>query len=122
MDIYKGTELKVAITLEANGFDMDKDGFRIEVASLRDSVYADTLEDAGGDQYNGIILYKDLAPVNPQDDSAPEVYQWYAIIDTSRLSLGDLRMIATAYVPDAHADGGIRSEIAVAKLCKLVNP
>lgn len=113
MDIYKGTELKVAITLEANGFDMDKDGFRIEVASLRDSVYADTLYDAGGDHYNGIVLYKEIAPENNQ---------WYAIIDTSRLSVGDLRMIATAYVPDAHADGGIRSEIAVAKLCKLVNP
>ena len=48
----------------------------------------------------------------------------YAIVNTENELRpgGNLKVVATAYVPDAHADDGIRKQIATAVLDKFIEP
>lgn len=47
---------------------------------------------------------------------------WFAIVDTSKLLPGTMRVVSTAYIVDAHANDGVRNDIQVAQLAKLVEP
>lgn len=47
---------------------------------------------------------------------------WFAIVDTSHLNVGDMRVIATAHIVDPNANDGVRDDISVAPLGRLVNP
>ncbi len=108
-NFYKGTEIKFAFTITAEGFDMDTDDFDLEVASPRDSV---TGSKSGSSTSGGS---EDLS-IKKEDDT------WYAIANTEKLSKGDLRVIATAHITDASAYDGVRNEIAVASLGTLLLP
>lgn len=112
-NIYKGTEVKFKVELTAEGFSMDNNDFDIEVVSPRGSVtgsktgsIADNNVTSNG---NGVVIFK-------------ESNSWYAIADTTDLAKGDLRVIATARIPDTNADDGIRNDVAVASLGTLVIP
>lgn len=124
-DFIKGTQGKFAINIEAQGFSMDRDDFEIEVISTRGSVKGYNSPKLG--QSSGIRIYKEEATASStveDSDSSDEketTSTWYAIFDTANLSVGPLRVVATAYIPDEHAVDGIREEIAVARLGKLIN-
>lgn len=112
---YKGAEIKFLIELTAEGFSMDDDDFDIEVASPRDSVIG--YKDATKSSDTDVVIFQETVTSGGNSASA-----WYAIVDTKNLSLGDLRVIATAHVIDPNANDGVRNDVAVAPLGKLLNP
>lgn len=123
-DFIKGTKVKFAINIEAQGFSMDRDDFEIEVMSPRESVKGYSSLKLG--QSSGIVIYEEKATASSTEedsDSSEEgtMSTWYAILDTANLSVGQLRVVATAYIPDENDIDGIRKEIATARLGKLVN-
>lgn len=107
---YKGDEIKFSIDLTAEGFSMDDDDFDIEVRSPSRSVKGYKNPPAGEENLE-LIIYREAS------DGV-----WYCILDTSGLGVGTLGVVATAYVPDAHANDGIRTLIAKAVLGKLEAP
>ena len=120
---YRGTEIKFRIDLKAQGFSMDEDDFEIQVSSGRSSVkgYKTPGESANPD----LIIFRD--PEEGSSDSSSSYYDdgespWFGIVDTSKLTTGDMRVIGIAHVPDAKANDGIRDDVAVASLGKLQEP
>lgn len=101
---FKGDEIKFAITLEAEGFSMDTDDFDIEVKSGNTSIKG--YQGVQKEESSGIVIFK-------------EGDAWYAIADTAGLATGTMRVIATAHIPDANANDGIRKNIAVQPLGQL---
>lgn len=124
---YKGDEIKFAINIEAPGFDMETDDFDIEVKSGNKSVKG--YKDATKTEDTAVVIFKETTTVQPDtedsnDDSQEPVTvnTWYAIVNTAELPVGQMRVIATAYIVDANADDGVRKSIAVAQLDRLVEP
>lgn len=105
--IFKGDEAKFSINLTAPGFSMDTDDFDIEVVSS----IGGSLKGSKGGTGTDVIIFK-------------EGDAWYAIVNTENELRpgGNLKVVATAYVPDAHADDGIRKQIATAVLDKFIEP
>lgn len=105
--IFKGDEAKFSINLTAPGFSMDTDDFDIEVVST----IGGSLKGSKGGTGTDVIIFK-------EDDA------WYAIVNTANELRpgGSLKVIATAYVPDAHADDGVRKQIATTVLDKFIEP
>lgn len=121
---YKNDEIKFAIKLEAPGFAMDTDDFDIEVKSGNTSVKG--YKDASKSQDTDVVIFKETETVQPETPEGEEpadpvtVNTWYAIVDTSKLAFGKMRVIATAYIVDANANDGVRKNIAVQTLGNLV--
>jgi hypothetical protein len=108
--MYQGDEKKFAIELTAPGFNIDTDDFDLEVKSPKVSLKAS--KEASTEQL--IIFYETVTPAE-----GDPYKQWYAIVDTTTLSTGEITVIATAHVTDSHASGGVRRESAVAVLGTL---
>ena len=123
---YKGDEIKFAINLEAPGFSMDDDDFDIEVKSGNTSVKG--YKDASKSQDTAVVIFKETETVQPETPEGEEpqdpvtVSTWYAIVDTATLALGSMRVISTAHIVDANANDGVRKNISVQPLGKLVDP
>jgi len=121
---YKGDEIKFAIRLEAPGFSLDDDDFDIEVKSGNTSIKG--YKDASKSQDTDVVIFKETETVQPETPEGEEpaepvtVNTWYAIVDTSKLAISSMRVIATAYIVDANANDGVRKNIAVETLGKLV--
>jgi len=118
---YKGTEIKFIINLEAEGFSMDDDDFDIEVVSPKSRVKGckRTPREDGPD----VMIFKDADLVSSDSSSSGDPGgTWCAIAETKDLDIGELRVIATAYIPDANANDGIRVEVVPSPLGRLVNP
>lgn len=109
---YRGEEIKFAIGLTAEGFSMDDDDFDIEVRTTSRSIKG-WKNPPEGEESLDVIIFKET------EGSAPG---WYCIADTTTLDVGAMTVIATAYVPDAHANDGVRTTIAKAALGKLEAP
>lgn len=109
-NIYQGDEKKFAIELTAPGFNIDTDDFDIEVKSPKVSIKASK----GASTEQLIIFYETVTPAEGDPYKV-----WYGIVDTTTLSAGEISVIATAHVPDANANDGIRRESAVAVLGNL---
>lgn len=127
MAIYKGDEIKFSIELTAQGFSMDDDDFDIEVVSSNGSSVKGSKNPPAGSDTDVIIFSEEEETTIPpaEEGGEPTVETttvWYAIVKTEKLDIGNLRVIATAYVPDAHADDGIRVQTAVKTLETLKNP
>ena len=103
--MYQGDEKKFAIELTAPGFNIDNDDFDIEVKSPKVSLKA-----SKGASTEQLVIFSETS-------GSKKV--WYAIVDTTTLSTGDINVIATAHIPDANANDGIRRESAVAVLGTL---
>lgn len=102
--IYLGEENKFAINLQADGFSMDDNDFELEVTNSKSSVKGNKGNTLGD---TGLRIFK-------------EDTTWYGIIDTSKFTgSGELKVIATAFIPDGNADDGVRKAIAVGKLGDL---
>lgn len=123
-NFYKGDEIKFAINLEAPGFSMDDDDFDIEVKSGNTSVKG--YKDSSKSEDTSVVIFKETTTVTPETEEGEEpqesvtVSTWYAIVDTSSLAIATMRVIATAYIVDANANDGVRKNIAVQTLGKLV--
>ena len=124
--IIKGTEQKFAINLTAPGFSMDTDDFEIEVASPSESLKGYKNPPAGAS--TDVIIFKETETHEVTDPETEEVTEettstWYAIVNTAAFTkIGDLRVIATAHIPDVNANDGIRNDIQKAALGTLINP
>ena len=93
---YIGTELKFAVTIAADGFDMETDDFEIIVKCKSKKVIykkSDLLYDENGD--------------------------FHIAIDTTIFPAGDLYAITYAYVPDSDFPDGIRTEVDQTRLITL---
>ena len=113
--IFKGDEAKFAINLTAPGFSMDTDDFDVEIVSTNGGSLKGSKGGAGTD----VIIFSET------DSSGEEpVTTWYVIVDTSNELKpgGKLKVVATAYVPDAHANDGIRKQTAVEMLDSFIEP
>ena len=107
--IYYGTSIKFGLELTAEGFSMNSDDFSLEATNGAQSVLGNKTN-AGTD--GNMIVYKDQ-----QSDS------WFVILNTLPFtSKGDLKLIATALIPDSYAQEAIRKEIAVQQIGRLINP
>ena len=102
---YKGDEIKFSIELQAQGFSMDDDDFDIEVRSSRGGPVMRASKNASAED-GSLIIY--------ESDGT-----WYGIVDTTDMTVGDLSVVATAHVPDAHANDGIRRQSDIKPLCSL---
>ena len=112
---YKGDEIKVAITLKAEGFDMNTDDFDLEVKSASTSIVGHKGDEPSS--ASDIVIYSETT-----EESGESATVWYAIIDTAGLATGTMRLIATAHINDEKANDGDRKSIAVATIGKLVEP
>ena len=100
---FKGTEIKFSINLSAPDFSMDDDDFDIEVKTGNVSVKG---YKGVQDEDLGIVIFK-------------EGEDWFAIVDTKKLSSGRMTVIGTAHIVDANAADGVRDDIATATLGQL---
>ena len=89
--VYLGTELKFAITITAGGFSMQEDDFSVEFKNTSNG--------------NSVKLSKSELV------SDGELY--LALVDTTALGAGIVRVVTTAFVPDADFDDGLRTEVNV---------
>lgn len=116
---YVGSEIKFAINLTQAGFDMDNDDFDIEVRHATGSVKA-----SKGETQGPLVIFKETDgsssdSSDSSDSSSVDEGTWFAIVDTTGFTAGNIKVVATAYVVDANAPGGVRTEIDVQQLCTL---
>ena len=116
MAIYKGTEVKFGVNLTAPGFNMDADDFEISIVSGHTSING---AKDNPDTASKIRIFRESSDSSSSGDSGSN---WYAIAETDTLDTGHLKVIAKAYIPDANAADGVRTEVAVAELGILSNP
>lgn len=84
---YVGTELKIAITIECEGFDMDNDDWTCTVKKGS----------------NTIVCDKENNTAHDQDG-------WYLLIDTTILGAGRYELTVDIDVPDPFFDDALRHE------------
>ncbi len=87
---YVGSDLKWAVSMTCEGFDMNEDDWKIIVSRGSRSV----------EYTNETAIYDDQAD------------QWYICVDTTALGPGKAIITFVAYVPDSDILGGVRTEIA----------
>lgn len=93
---YIGQELKYALTMEAEGFSIDNNDYRID-----------------------FVCGKKTISKKPEDIIMDEGGQYYVTIDTTDFKPGDLYAIVYAFVPDKDFPDGFRTEIVKTKLATL---
>lgn len=93
---WVGTDLKFAIEIKAEGFDMDDDDYEMmlrcgskEVAVTKDDIV---------ESDDGLKLL---------------------LIDTTQFTSGTIRLVVTARVPDDDFETGVRREVGVMDLCTI---
>lgn len=86
---YVGTELKFALTIVSEGFDMDTDPWTATVSCGRKSI---------------VCARSDNAVIGTDG-------QWYILIDTSELGSGTYNMTVEIDVPDPDFQDGYRHEV-----------
>ena len=96
--IYVGTDLKFAIDIKCEGFDMKEDNFRVELVN--------------GDK-KMTIEKKDIVYDDEEDT-------WYLCFSTKELGAGNYVMVVYAEVPDIDF-GGTRTEVQKCKFCRVEN-
>ena len=132
---YKGEEKKFAINIEAAGFDMDTDDFKLEVSTNAAGDSVSVLK-AGEPTEEGVwtneegslvVFYETETVATPAEEEGGEpvvttTKTWWAIVDTQFFTrVGDLKVIATAFVKDPKAYDGVRNAIDVKTLGSLKN-
>ena len=119
-NIIRGTEKKFAINLTAPGFSMDDDDFEIEVATPSERIKGYKNPEPGAS--TDVIIFKETDGDSSSSSSEAEEGTWYCIVNTGAFKkTGEMTVIATAHIPDANANDGIRDEIVKTGLGTLVN-
>lgn len=120
-----GSEVKFKIELNAIGFNMDQDDFDLDIYGP--GVTINGSKEQGGSGDGKLMIFKeepvvtDSSDSSSSDSSAEEPGEWYAIIDTTGMKKGEIKVIATAHIPDTNASGGVRNEKASVTLGQAVN-
>ena len=91
-----GTEVKFAVTLEAEGFSMAEDNFTLMVMKGRNVV-------------------KEIA----KEDLVVENDTYILCIDTNEIGVGNFDIAVNAQVPDGHFGDGYRTEIQRVQLLNV---
>ena len=94
---YQGTDLKYAVTIEREGFNMDVDPWTITAVSDTKSIVFNKIE-------NTVI---------------GEDGQWYLLIDSTLLDNGACYLVIEIDVPDNDFPDGLRHEVYKQKLMTL---
>jgi len=102
--VYIGTELKFLITIEADNFDMATNDFTVEIVR--------------GPNHQFFTKADLVDEVYTEDEQ--EMHHYYVCFDTASLGYGDVYAVVTAYVPDMDFDDGLRTEVYVVALGKLM--
>lgn len=84
---YVGTELKIAIAIQCEGFDMDVDDWTCTVKKGSKSVVCDKTH-----------------------NTAHDTDGWYLLVDSSKLGSGIYDLIVDIDVPDADYEDALRHE------------
>lgn len=120
MALYRGDEAKFAFELKAEGFSMEDDDFEVEIVGLRGGSIKGYKTPPAGSEDTDVIIYSETeeTQIPPEEEGGEPTVEttttWFCIFKTEKLTAGDLKVVTTAYVPDAHADDGIRTQSAVA--------
>lgn len=93
---YIGSDLKFAIDIKAEGFDMASDEFKLELRC-------------------GSVSHE----VSEEELAHDSEGQCYLLVDTTEFPTGILKMIVTAYVPDEDFPNGVRREVGQVDLCRI---
>ena len=123
-NFYVGDEIKFALNIEAEGFSMDDDDFDVEVLSSSHGSASASKGDVPNSE-SRLIIFKESNGTSSDSDSSDssssenQPGQWFAIVDTTDFQPGRLRVVATAYVPDANANDGVRRMSSVQNLVQL---
>lgn len=96
---YIGTNLKYAITITADGFDMTDDDYTCTLC-------------CGGKK---VTVTKDDIVTGENDEH-------YLLVDTTQFPSGTLRWVVTASVPDGDYAKGYRNEVDATDLCIIKHP
>lgn len=96
--IYLGTELKFALEIEAEGFDMLEDDFKVIINNMQKSV----------------VIEKGEMILTENDE-------FLFTLPTETLGTGDYYLTTVAQVPDADFDDGYRQEVQKTFLCKVTS-
>lgn len=96
---YVGTDLKFAIDITADGFDMGSDDYTCTLSCGSQRVV-----------------------VSKSDITEDENGQHYLLIDTTQFPSGVLRWVVTASVPDGDFVKGYRNEVEAIDLCEIKHP
>lgn len=119
MALYQGDEGKFSFEIKAEGFSMEEDDFNLEIASQKDGSSVKGYKTPPAGSETDVIIYSEseertVPPAEEGGEPTVEtVITWFCIVNTAKLTPGDLKLIATAYVPDTHANDGIRTQTAV---------
>lgn len=97
---YLGSEKKLAITISCQGFDMGRDPWKVTIVN-------------GGNKI--ICTRTDNAVIDSN-------YQWYLLIDTSKLGVGKPKAIIEIDVPDPDFADNYRHEVYVKQLDPIIRP
>ena len=89
---YVGTQLKMQLDIEADGFNQDTDPWQVTLRCGANQVVCSKTDNT----ITGVV----------NDDA-----QWYLLIDTQSLGVGPVTMITEIMIPDGDFDSGFRKEI-----------
>ena len=98
-NVYKGTELKFILTIDADGFSMVDDDFKIRLSTNDGRKY--------------IEITKEQMAVDEDDN-------YIFMFDTSCLGTGIVTMTTFAYVPDEDFDDNLRTEVDKIAICRIM--
>ena len=96
---WKGEDLKLKIELKAEGFDIDRDSYKLVLKRGSTTVDIENEEIAKDGEDHFLCLKANRL---------------------EQLGVGDVYLVAYAYVPDEHFQDGIRTEIDKQLLTKIV--
>lgn len=97
---YLGTEKKLAITISCQGFDMDRDPWKVTIVNGNNKIICTRTQNATKDIHD----------------------QWYLLIDTTQLGVGKPRAIIEIDVPDFDFDDEYRHEVYVKPFDAIIKP
>lgn len=97
---YLGSEKKLAITINCQGFNMDTDPWQVTIT-------------------NGS---KQIVCTRTQNSAVDGNNQWYLLIDTTKLGVGKPKAVIEIEVPDTDFEDEYRHEIYVKQLDNIVRP
>lgn len=125
-NMIKGEEQKFAINITAAGFSMDADNFDVTISSPRNSVTGSKTGAVADTSIQYKVVSDDGAVTISREPDTTEngetvTGEWFVVVDTQYLNVGDLTVTTTAYIQDTAANDGVRKSLSRASLGPLKN-
>lgn len=95
--VFIGTECKYLLEITADGFDMHRDDFSLDLKRGNTSLHFDKA-DLIEEQYVAI-----------ENNISVEKYRYYVCFDSAHFGTGNIVAIVKAHVPDQDFDDGLRT-------------